>query len=389
MSTHVLPPAATGAPSLAIARVAVSSIFFILGCGTGVWAVHIPIVVERLAIDHATVGLALFTAAAGAVGTMPITGIALGRFGSRVPTAALACAFAILAPLPVAAQSVPFLFVALLFFGAAMGGLDVAMNVQASEIETARGKPTMSSFHAFYSIGLFAGSAVGGLVIARGWANGDGATGAALVLLALAIWAARNLWPSVPSREQRPRFALPPVAVLGLGAITFLAFSAEGAVTDWSALYMSTVKGSDLATAATGVALFSVAMVLCRLTGDRVVAALGAPAIVLGGGILVTAGMLLAVLSPWPLVVAVAFGIVGIGAANLVPASISAAARMPDVPSGIAVASVTSMGYAGFLIVPPILGFVAKWLDLSASLVLVALMGVAIVALTGAVRTRH
>lgn len=381
-------PSVSALPAARIvrARIAVSAVFFILGCGTGIWAVHIPIVAGRLGIDHSVIGLALLTAAIGAVVTMPLTGLALGRFGSRLPTTVLAFLFAILAPIPVLAPSVPFLFVALFLFGAAMGGTDVAMNVQASEVEVARKRPTMSSFHGFYSVGLLAGSAFGGLVIGWGWGGGSGAVAGALGLMALAVWAAGNLWPTDRPVEQGPRFALPPLAVLGLGAITFLAFSSEGAVTDWSALYLSTVKGSDVGMAASGVAVFSVAMVLGRLTGDRVVAALGPTVIVAGGGALISAGMLIAVAAPWPLVSAIGFGIVGIGAANVVPVAVSGAARTPGVAPGIGVASVTSMGYAGFLIVPPVLGFVAEAWGLSAALLLVAAMGVAIAALVGSVR---
>lgn len=376
------PAAPAPLPSTLIPRIAVYAVFFVLGAGTGLWAVHIPVVVERLQVDHDVIGLVLLTAAIGAVGTMPLTGIALGRFGSRLPTAVLAAVFAILATMPIAAPTLPLLFLAALFFGASMGGLDVAMNVQASEVEVARGKPTMSSFHGFYSVGLFAGSWAGAQVIGQGWSNGGGAALVALILLALALWAGQNLWRSgEPAGAQGPRFALPPVAVLGLGAITFLAFSSEGAVVDWSALFLSTVKGSDYAAAGLGVQLFSVAMVVCRLTGDRVVAILGPTTIVIGGGILVTIGMAIAVASPWPLAVAIGFAIVGIGAANLVPVAITASARTPGVAPGIAVASVTSMGYAGFLVIPPVLGFVAQSFGLSTALSLVAIMGIVIVAL--------
>ena len=380
------PAADVSAARLLRARIAVSCAFFILGCGTGIWAVHIPVVAGRLGIDHGIVGLALLTAAIGAVGTMPLTGMALGKLGSRMPTTVLAFAFALLTPIPILAPSVPLLFAALLFFGACMGGLDVAMNVQASEVEIARKRPTMSSFHGFYSVGLLAGSTFGGEVIGRGWGGGSGAIAGAIGLLAIAIWAARNLWPTDRPVEGGPRFALPPVAVLGLGAIVFLAFAAEGGVTDWSALYLSTVKGSDLGKAANGVQFFSVAMVVCRLTGDWMVARLGPTVTVAGGGGLIAAGMILAVASPWPLLSAIGFGIVGVGAANVVPVAISGASRTPGVAPGIGVAAVTNMGYAGFLIIPPVLGFVATGFGLSISLLLVAAMGVAIAALVGSVR---
>jgi hypothetical protein len=127
-------------------------------------------------------------------------------------------------------------------------------------------------------------------------------------------------------------------------------------------------------------------MIVCRLTGDRVVAALGAPAIVLGGGLLMTAGMIIAIASPWPIVCALGFGIIGIGAANLAPVGFSAASRTPGVSASVGVAAVTTMGYAGFLISPPTLGFVANAWGLSVALAIVAVMGIAVAALTGTVR---
>jgi predicted MFS family arabinose efflux permease len=371
------------------ARVAVSAIFTVLGAGTGVWAVHIPIVKERLAIDPSVLGLALLILAIGAVGGMPLTGIAIARLGSRLPTAVLAIAYPILTPIAILSGSTPLLFVSLFFFGAALGSLDVAMNTQAAEIERAGGRPMMSSFHGFYSLGALAGSAVGGVLIGLGLADGSAGLLVSIVLLAASLVAIFHLWRSDPSPEKGPRFGLPSPAVLGLGFIAFLGFAAEGAVTDWSALFLSTVKHLSVAAAASGFAAFSVAMVVCRLTGDLVVARLGGFLTVLGGGLLAAAGMVIAIASPWPALSAAAFALVGVGAANLVPVVFSAAARTPGVPPSIGVAAVTTLGYSGFLIFPPVLGFIAKDWGLSTALAVVALMGLTIAAMAGAVRRQR
>jgi MFS family permease len=204
------------------------------------------------------------------------------------------------------------------------------------------------------------------------------------VLLALGIYAAFNLWHSEPA-EQGPKFSLPHPAVLGLGLICFLAFAGEGAVTDWSALYLSSVKNSSLAASASGFAAFSVAMVVCRLAGDPVVARLGGFLTIVGGGVLMAVGMALAILSPWPLLSATGFAIVGIGAANLVPVAFSAAARTPGVSPSIGVAAVTTLAYSGFLVFPPVIGFIANDWGLSAALSIVAIMGLAIAAMAGTV----
>ena len=380
-------PLTTVLPSLARARVAVSATFFALGCAAGQWAVHIPVVAKRLEIEPAVLGWALFAMAIGAILAMPLTGWVLGRLGSQRPTAALGVAIAVASPWPTVSSSPAALFTSAVAFGAVTGALDVAMNVQASALEKARGRPTMSSLHAFYSVGVLIGSALGGVFIASGYGDGSGAIAASAALLVLAVWSAMNLWPDGPAAGAGPHFVLPPVAVLGTGAIVFLGFAAEGAVTDWSALYLSTAKKSETALASSGVVAFSLAMVCCRLIGDMAVARVGEFRMVLGGGVLIGVGMTLAVVASWPLLSAAGFGIVGLGAANVIPVAISAAARVPAVKPGIAVAAVTSMGYVGFLLFPPILGFVAAGFGLSVSLVIVALMGIAIASLAWSVRS--
>ena len=372
--------------ALAHARVAISAVFAVLGAGTGVWAVHIPIVKDGLAIEASVLGLALLTLAIGAVVGMQITGATLARFGSRLPTAVLAIAYPVLTPIPILSGSTPFLFFSLIFFGAALGSLDVAVNTQAAEVELARARPTMSSFHGFYSVGALAGSIAGGVLIALGFADGSAGLIVSVLLLAISVIAVFYLWHSDHLPERGPGFGLPNPAVLGLGIITFLAFAAEGAVTDWSALFLSSVKDMSIAASASGFAAFSVAMVVCRLTGDLVVARLGGFVTILAGGILAAFGLALAIVAPWPWLSAGAFALVGIGAANLVPVAFSAAARTPGVPPSIGVAAVTTLGYSGFLIFPPVLGFIAHDWGLATALWVVVVMGLGIAVMAGTVR---
>jgi MFS family permease len=364
-------------------RVAVSTAFFLLGLGSGIWAVHIPLVQARLEIAPSVLGFALFAMAVGAVLAMPLTGWAIGRLGSRRPTAFLTIAFTLITPLPTMAPGVWSLFAATWLFGFALGGLDVAMNVQAAEIEAARRRPTMSSFHGFFSVGGLAGALIGAALIAAGWGNGEGAAVLAVLLLGPAILSAGNLFPSVrPTAPGSPRFSLPDRAVLAFCILAFLCFAVEGAVTDWSALYLTSVKGAAPAAAAGGFALFSLAMAVCRLTGDAVVARLGGGTVLIGGGLLIAVGLGVALASPWPFVGALGFGILGIGAANVVPVLFSRAARTPGVEPSIGVAAVATLGYSGFLVTPPVLGLVADAYGLSVALGLVLLMGLAIAALS-------
>ncbi len=359
------------------ARIAVSAVFFMLGAGSGIWAVHIPLIQARLAIDPAILGLALLALAIGAVLSMPLAGWLVGHAGSRRSTAAATLAYLAVLPLPMLAGTVPLFFAAAFAFGFLMGSLDVVANVQASEVETARQRPTMSSFHAFFSIGGLAGALIGALIIAKGWGDGSGATGAAIVLLGFGALAAGNLYPSERPAEGGPRFALPSQAVLVLGGMALLCYAIEGAVTDWSALFLTKVRHATPTTAAVGFALFSLAMAGFRLFGDPLVAWLGNRKVLIGGGLVIAGGLGIALAAPWPLIGGLGFGLVGVGAANVVPVLFSAGARTPGVPAGVGVAAIATMGYTGYLFAPPILGFVANQYGLSASLGLVLAMGLA------------
>jgi MFS family permease len=373
-------PATRPASTLFRARLAVSAIFFSLGAGAGIWAVYIPIVQARLAIDPGILGLALLTMALGAMTGMPASGLIVGRFGSRLPTTILAVVYPVMVAVPLLSPSVPFLFASLFATGLTMGALDVAMNTQASEVETARGAPTMSSFHAFFSLGGLVGAGAGAAAVAFGWGNGLGGAAAAALLLVLGLAAVPHLRRGTTTAPVGPTFALPKRAALGLGLLTFLSFAVEGAILDWSALYLTTVKLSGPVMAATGFAAFSVAMTAFRLLGDTVIARVGPAAVVLIGGILVASGIAAAVVAPWPLAVALGFGIVGAGAANVVPVALSAGSRIPGMQPSLGVAAVLTFGYVGFLVSPPVLGFIAHAWGLSASLALVGLMGAGIAA---------
>lgn len=359
------------------ARVAVSVAFLLLGVGPGLWAVHIPLVQERLGISPAILGLGLLLMAGGAVLAMPIMGWAVGHVGSRIPTATGMMLYVATIPLPILAGNVPFFFAALFFFGLLMGGLDVVGNVQAAEVESLRRKPTMSSFHAFYSIGALGGALVGAFIIASGWGDGTGAVAVCILLLALGAMAVGNLLPSERPIDGAPRFVLPNRAVLGLGILAFLCFAIEGAVTDWSALFLTNAKGASPQSAAFGYAAYAFAMAGLRLLGDPIVVRLGPKMITVGGSLLCVLGLGIALTAPWPIVSALAFGLVGLGAANIVPVLFSAGARTPGVPSGVGVSAVATLGYSGFLVFPPIMGFVADLFGLSAAMGIVLLMSAA------------
>ncbi len=371
--------------ALVRSRIAVTVIFLLFGLNIGMWAAHIPVVQARLALDTATIGLTLLGAAAGSMIIQPTLGAIMGRVGSRIPAIVFPLLAAALTPVMVLAPSLPLLIAAVFVSGLLWGGMNIAMNTQASEIEKRRGKPTMSSFHAAASLGMLGGATLGGVLLGAGFPNGEGSLGVAAVALVAAGLTIPFLVHDNPA-TRGPAFVMPSRAVIGLGILAFLMFVIEGGMGDWSALFLARDKGAPAAWAAAGFALFTAAMAAMRVVGDGIVARLGRQRTVTFGASLVVVGILIAVLSPWAVVSTLTFGLVGIGAANIVPIIISTAAQIPGVPPSVSVGAVATLMTIGFLVGPPVIGFVAHFSNLSVGVSLMALAGV-IVAIVASLRT--
>jgi MFS family permease len=288
-------------------------------------------------------------------------------------------------PIVILSPNVFFLFCLTPTVGALWGGMNVSMNTQASEIERARGKPTMSTFHAGASLGMLAGATIGGLLIGGGWGNGSGAIGVAAVSLVILAIVIPNLLRSPPA-ARGPAFVVPSRTILGLGLLAFLMFMIEGGVADWSALFLATEKNASPGWAAAGFAVFTGAMAAFRVFGNPIVAALGRRGTIAIGGGLVAFGILFAILAPWPLLSALGFAFAGMGAANIVPILISTAANTPGMAASIGVGAVTTLGLIGFLTGPPAIGFIANAFGLSAGISLLGVAGL-IVAVAAILRT--
>jgi MFS family permease len=373
------------ARQVARARLAVSAGFFAFGLAFALWAVHIPVVAKRLELSPAVLGLALLNVGLGGVISQPITGWFVARTGSRPAATVLLLVFVVAFIAPIVAWSTPILFVGTFVFGAAAGACNVAINTQASEIERARGRPTMSWFHGFFSLGGLTGAFVGAGIMGAGWQGGGGALMMAAVLVVIAAIASRQFLPTAPSSATAPAgrrmsFALPTGAILGLSLMTFFTNTVEGAVNDWSALYLVAVRGMTEASAASGFAIFSLAMAVCRLAGGPVVQRIGEKGIVLLGGVLIAAGMAAVVFSPWAFLSPLGFGLVAIGAANNIPVMMGAASRAPGVAPSAGVAATATGALLGLLIGPPVSGFIAQATNLSITLSLFCVVGIVVAA---------
>jgi len=371
------------AQDVGAARWAISAIFLLNGAGIGLWAAHVPVVQARAGIDTGMLGFLLLTIAGGAIAAMPLSGWLSGRWGTRAVTLASAFAFALTSALLMNMGDVLPLFLAAFAFGASNGMLDVCMNANAAEVEAARGVPTMSSFHGFFSLGGLIGAAVGGLLIGAGWGDGRGAlAGGIVVALAVAL-CARFVLVVAPAPDGSPQgshFALPRGPALFLGLLGLLCFAVEGALVDWSALLLTERTAVDPATAALGYSAFSVAMAACRFLGDRLVLRFGARRIMVLGGLGMFCGLMLAVLSTHFILSALGFALIGLSAANVVPVIFAAAARIPGMSAGGGLATVATLGYAGLLTAPPLLGSIAAHTNIAVALGILSLSGLVIAA---------
>jgi MFS family permease len=374
---------------LRTARAAVLAVFFTNGVVIGTWVVRIPAIKERLDLGEGMLGVALLGAAVGALVAMPVVGALVSRFGSRRVVGVSALALAVVLLTPGLAPSLPLLVLAVVLLGAANGGLDVAMNAQAVAVERGYGRPIMSSFHAAWSFGGLGGAALGGLLASRGIGPLPHFSAVA-VLAAIAFVAAYGaLLPSVAdaSEEGTPAFARPTRALLGLGIISFCVLLGEGAMGDWSAVYLDDTLRTGPGFAAAGYAAFSLSMAFGRLFGDRFTELLGPATLVRACGAIAAVGLGIALAAAHPFVALVGFACAGAGFSIVFPTALSAAGRTGG-PTGPALAAVTTAAYTGFLVGPPFIGFLAELTGLGYALYLVVALSAAVIVLAGAVNTK-
>jgi MFS family permease len=370
-------------------RVATLAVFLANGFGIGAWAVEVPRIKESLSLSDTSLGIALFAFALGAIVAMPLAGRLAPRFGSGRATALLAVAFVIALPLPAFVPDLVSLCAVLLVLGAANGALDVSMNGHASTIETQWKAPIMSSFHAAWSAGGLLGAATGAMIqkwgvgVAGGLVLPDAVIG--VLVLAAAMLALRDLGPRASAPASG--FALPSAGVMKLAALAFLCMMVEGAVADWSAVFLRSALNGEASAAALGYSAFAFSMAACRIVGDVSVRRFGSGTVVGLGGLIAATGLALVLGLPNVVTACVGFALVGVGLANIVPVIFSAAGRSTLTPA-IGVSMAATAGYAGFLVGPPLIGFGAGFVGLRLALC-VLLVAAVIVCLLGGKAVRN
>ena len=368
------------------ARLAVLVVFFVNGFGFANWIVRIPTVQEKLSLSEGSLGLALLALAGGALATMVLSGGLVQKLGSRPIVGVAGSLFGLSLVLPGLAPSLPLLVLALLVAGAWHGALDVSMNAHAVVVEKEYRRPIMSSFHAAFSLGGLAGAASGGLLSVWGVGLVPHLSGVAVLSLLAFTVASRALLPASADRGEEggePAFVRPNRALAGLGFIAFCVLLGEGAMADWSAVYLGGTLGTGPGLAAAGYAVFSLTMAAGRLCGDRLAKSFRPAVLVRGGAALAATGLGVSLAVGHPILALVGFACAGAGFSVVFPNVLSAAGRNGEMPAGAAIAAVSTAGYFGFLVGPSAIGFVAELTGLGAALYIVVGLSAAVAVMAG------
>ncbi|MCH9407144.1 MFS transporter [Pantoea agglomerans] len=356
------------------------TIFLINGLGMSAWAPLVPFARDRLQLSGASLGALLLCLGIGSLAAMPVTGTLVARFGCRRVMCFSTLLVLMMMPLLATADSHLVMAAALMLFGAGLGMLDVAMNYQAVQVEQAADKPMMSGFHGFFSLGGILGAGTVSLLLSQSFTPLAATLVVMAVMLLLLLWRLPVLMNERLHQPDQPWLVIPRGWVAFLGLLCFILFLAEGAVLDWGALLLLQNPEMSPAWAGLGYAVFSVAMTLGRFSGDKIIQRFGRYPVMLTGALTAAAGMSLAVWLPWPEIALLAFLLVGFGLSNTVPMLFNAAGNQQDMPANLAISAMTTLGYAGILSGPALIGFISQWISLSGAFLAIALLLLAVAA---------
>jgi hypothetical protein len=377
-----MPPTASPHESRLRLRIAaVAGAFLMNGLAFGAWASRIPAVQNQTHLDEAHLGFALLGAGLGAVATMSIGGWLGGKVGTHVVTAATLLGCACLIPFMGASSDFWSLLLSLFGFGIFQGTMDVCMNANGLAVERAGSGPIMSRLHATWSIGSFFGALASAQIAALGISVFAEFAVVGLILAIGALVLGATMLPDTHA-DGGGRLTRPSGRLLLLGSLALCALLAEGSANDWGGVYMHRHLGASEGMAALAVATFSGAMAFSRFVGDKLVVVLGPGVLVSGGAALSTIGLGLVLGVGEPTIAIAGYGLMGLGLAAGVPVLFRAAGSQPGIPPSVGIAAVSTMGYAGGLVGPPLIGSLATVVTLRGSLGLVFLM-LAFLALAG------
>lgn len=338
------------------AQACVVGVYFLNGAVFSGWYARLPSIQEQLQLGAGQLGVALLGAPVGLLLAQPVVGAVVARRGSRLLVAAAPLYLAAVV-LPAVAVDAATLLLAVFVVGAANGALDVAMNAQGIAVERAATRRLFNSLHAAFSFGVLAGAGLAAAAAAAGVPPRPHLAATAAAGAAIAVVLARGLLPDSGAVDA-PWIARPTRRLAALGVVAFCALLAEGAVFDWSGIYLATETSAAAGVAPLGLAVFALCMGLGRLAGDRVAAHIGSSTTARGGALFAATGLGLALVSAAPATAIAGFALMGLGLSAVFPLTLRASGTHGPTP-GPALAAVSTLGYAGFLAGPPVIGLVA------------------------------
>ena len=368
-------------------RIAVGSFFFLAGICFFSWASRIPDIQASLQVNNAALGGILLCLPIGLLVSLPVAGFLVAKYGSRIIVICSAILYATTLPLLGFAGSSVQLMIGVFIFGFGGNLMNISINTQAVATEGLYDKPIMASFHGIWSLGGFAGAAIGTLMVrfhVRPPYHFLCITGMAILILI--IFSGNLIRKDSNQDDKKPIFAKPDKSILNFGLIAFCAMICEGAMSDWSGIYFAKVVKPEAAWVTVGFTAYVTTMATGRFVGDWVTHKLGMKKMLQISGILTASGLLLAVAFPEFVTATLGFLMVGAGVSSVVPMIYSAAGKSKIMSPGVAIAAVSTIGYLGFLFGPPIIGFIAQATSLRVSFSLIALMGIMIAVIATKIR---
>ncbi len=366
-------------------RFAVSMIFAINGALFGTWASRIPAISNIHDLSPASLGLLIFVAGLSAVVAFSIFGRAADHYGAAFVTKLSSSIFLPLTLIFIAyANSIWMLTAAIIFFGGIHGGIDVAMNAWAAEVERKNERPLMSSFHAMWSLGSGIGAGSGVLLATYNLGVKTHFTISSIVIFLVVLSILTIPFQSERRKRDKnvPFISIPKGSLLAVALITFFASLGEGAVADWSAIFLIGVTSVDEGAAALGYTAFAICMFAMRLMGDKIVSVIGPSKTARYSGLVAMIGSIILVTFGSLLPLVIGFGLVGLGIAVIIPLAFSRAANDKNIPQGTAIASIATLGYGGMLMGPLFIGFIAEATSIKTSFLIFPILAFLIFALS-------
>jgi MFS family permease len=365
-------------------RIATSIFFFIAGLTFSTWASRIPAIQTKLHLSDAGLGGVLFALPAGLMISLPVSGWLVSRFGSR-PMVIVGSIFYPLVLLMLASSTSVLQLVLSLFSFGIMGNLiNIAMNTQAVSVETLYGRSVMASFHGLWSLAGFTGAVIGTFFVSRGLPpiiHFSIVSGLCVLLVILSY--KFTLPHDIGHRQRQKAFVKPDKKILLLGMIAFCCLVNEGAMSDWSGVYFKNIVKAPASLITLGYVAFTSTMALGRFLGDSLVTKFGVKRMLQISGSVITTGLLLAVIFPYLATATAGFFLVGFGVSSVVPIVYGLAGKSTTMSAGAALAAVSTIGFLGFLIGPPLIGFIAQAISLRWSFTLIAILGFGTALLAG------